>query len=236
MSGRRFDAGGARIDRARTLSFTFEGRSHQGFVGDTLASALLANGVSVVGRSFKYHRPRGVIAAGAEEPNALMQLETGAHATANVPATRIALYDGLEARAVNCLPSAAFDVGEVNNVLARFFPAGFYYKTFFWPKWEFYEPIIRRAAGLGRAADQPDPDFYDNQFAHCDVLVVGGGRRDWLRRKRRPRPAHALSWPSKTPCSAEAYVGVRAKLTVSLAATGLHGLRPSYARCPLRAF
>jgi sarcosine oxidase subunit alpha len=144
-------------------------------VGDTLASALLANGVSVVGRSFKYHRPRGVIAAGAEEPNALMQLETGAHATANVPATRIALYDGLEARAVNCLPSAAFDVGEVNNVLARFFPAGFYYKTFFWPKWEFYEPIIRRAAGLGRAADQPDPDFYDNQFAHCDVLVVGGG-------------------------------------------------------------
>jgi sarcosine oxidase subunit alpha len=175
MSGYRLKSGGARIDRERTLSFNFEGRRYWGFAGDTLASALLANGVSIVGRSFKYHRPRGVFAAGAEEPNALIQLERGAHATANVPATQIELYEGLQARAVNCWPDVDFDLGEVNNLLARFFPAGFYYKAFIWPNWEFYEPLIRRAAGLGRVSSQADPDCYETQFAHCDVLVIGAG-------------------------------------------------------------
>lgn len=175
MSGYRLSSGGARIDRTRTLSFSFEGRRYSGFAGDTLASALLANGVSTVGRSFKYHRPRGMFSAGAEEPNALVQLERGAHATANVPATQVELYDGLDAKAVNCWPDVDFDLGEINNVLARFFPAGFYYKAFIWPNWEFYEPLIRRAAGLGRASKEADPGFYETQYAHCDVLVVGAG-------------------------------------------------------------
>ena len=175
MSGQRMATGGHLIDRAKPLRFNFEGREFSGFQGDSLASALLANGVSVVGRSFKYHRPRGVFAAGVEEPNALMQLGQGATTSANVMATQIELYDGLIARAVNCWPSVAFDLGAVNNVLARFFPAGFYYKTFLWPSWRTYEPFIRRAAGLGRPSPLPDPDQYEARFAHCDVLVVGAG-------------------------------------------------------------
>lgn len=175
MSGQRMATGGRLIDRAKLLRFAFEGREFSGFQGDSLASALLANGVSVVGRSFKYHRPRGVFAAGVEEPNALMQLGQGATASANVLATQIDLFDGLTARAVNCWPNVAFDLGAVNNVLARFFPAGFYYKTFLWPSWRAYEPFIRRAAGLGRPSPLPDPDQYETRFAHCDVLVVGAG-------------------------------------------------------------
>ncbi|GAM97360.1 sarcosine oxidase alpha subunit [alpha proteobacterium U9-1i] len=171
----RLPKGGRLIDRQRPLSFSFEGQQLQGYVGDTLASALLASGKSVVGRSFKYHRPRGIFAAGVEEPNALMQVGEGGRADANLVATQIALHDGLSARAVNCWPSAAFDLGAINNALARFFPAGFYYKTFLWPNWRVYEPVIRRAAGLGKASEQPDADAYETRFAHCDVLVVGGG-------------------------------------------------------------
>ncbi|MEI9851475.1 MAG: sarcosine oxidase subunit alpha family protein [Sphingomonas sp.] len=171
-------ASGGLIDRARPLRFRFEGREHVGFEGDTLASALLASGERVLGRSFKYHRPRGLLAAGVEEPNVLVQLERGAATRPNLRATEIALYDGLSARAVNCWPSARFDLGAVSNLFARFLPAGFYYKTFLWPAsfWQHvYEPLIRRAAGLGRAPRAADTGRYGNRHAHCDLLVVGGG-------------------------------------------------------------
>ena len=170
----RTPTGGA-IDRSKRLRFTWEGRSYEGYEGDTLASALLANGVRVVGRSFKYHRPRGIIAAGTEESNALIQLGEGARSTPNVRATEIKLYDGLVARPVNCWPNARYDIGGLIGLAARFLPAGFYYKTFMWPSWHLYEGFIRRAAGLGRAASEPDPDRYESRFAHCDVLVVGAG-------------------------------------------------------------
>ncbi len=166
---------GGTIDRARLLSFTFEGRRYHGYAGDTLASALLANGVRLVGRSFKYHRPRGILGVGPEEPNALVQAGNGARSTPNMRATEIRLYEGLVAKAVNCWPSVRFDIGGVNNLLARFLAAGFYYKTFMWPSWHLYEGAIRRAAGLGRVATLPDPDRYEFRFAHCDVLVVGSG-------------------------------------------------------------
>ncbi len=171
-------AKGGRIDRDRGLRFTFDGMAYQGFQGDTLASALLANGVRHVGRSFKYHRPRGIFTAGPEEPNALVELRTGARREPNTRATVAELYDGLIAESQNRWPSLKYDVAAINGKLARFLPAGFYYKTFMWPAafWEkVYEPAIRRAAGLGRAALEPDPDTYEPRHAHCDVLVVGSG-------------------------------------------------------------
>lgn len=174
MSGRRLPQGGF-IDRGRPLRFTFEGRSLSGYAGDTLASALLANGVSVVGRSFKYHRPRGLMAAGVEEPSALMQVGSANRTTPNPRATEIELVDGLAVRPVNCWPSARFDIGAINNIFSRFIPAGFYYKTFMWPDWHLFEPLIRKAAGLGRVSVEPDPDRYEHRYAHCDVLVVGSG-------------------------------------------------------------
>ena len=178
MSGPyRLERGG-RIDRSRCLSFRFDGRSYQGHPGDTLASALLANGVRIVGRSFKYHRPRGIVTAGPEEPCALVELRTGARREANVPMTTVELFDGLEASSQNRWPSLAFDLGAVNGLLAPLIPAGFYYKTFMWPPrfWErVYEPVIRRVAGLGRAASEPDPDRYETINAHCDLVVIGAG-------------------------------------------------------------
>jgi sarcosine oxidase subunit alpha len=170
---------GGRINRKELLPFTFDGRSYQGYRGDTLASALLANGVHFVGRSFKYHRPRGIFSAGAEEPNALVSVARDtARITPNMRATQVELYRGLNARSQNRWPSLEFDVGRINDVLSRFFPVGFYYKTFMWPRgaWKsVYEPMIRRAAGLGRAPTLPDPDRYAQRYAHCDVLVVGAG-------------------------------------------------------------
>ncbi len=170
---------GARVDRSRALNFSFDGRSYTGLQGDTLASALLANGVHLTGRSFKYHRPRGILCAGAEEPNALVGIRRdAARYVPNLRATQVELYEGLCAESQNRWPSLAFDVGAVNDALAPLIPAGFYYKTFMWPRraWKsLYEPRIRATAGLGRAPRQPDPDRYDNRFAHCDVLVVGGG-------------------------------------------------------------
>ena len=149
MAGKRLATGGA-IDRAKPLSFSFDGRRYRGFAGDTLASALLANGVARVGRSFKYHRPRGIMSAGAEEPNALIQLGVGARSEPNLRATQIELHAGLVAASVNCWPSVELDIGAVNNALSRLFPAGFYYKTFMWPPslWMKYEQVIRRAAGV----------------------------------------------------------------------------------------
>ncbi len=168
---------GGRIDRDRLIDFTYDGRKLQGYQGDTLASALIANGRHLVGRSFKYHRPRGFLAAGAEEPNALMQIGTGARTVADVKATQVELYQGLTASPVNAWPSVKYDLGAVNQAFSKLFPSGFYYKTFMWPHsaWHFYERVIRSAAGLGKAPDKPDPDFYDKRYAHADVLVAGAG-------------------------------------------------------------
>ena len=169
---------GGLIDRSRTLRFRFDGRALTGHPGDTLASALLANGVRLVGRSFKYHRPRGILATGVEEPNALMEVGVGARRRPNTRATVAELYDGLVARSQNRFPSLGWDVLSANQWAAPLLTAGFYYKTFMWPRgfWEpVYEKLIRRAAGLGRASLDADPDHYEATHAHCDVLVVGGG-------------------------------------------------------------
>ncbi len=170
---------GGRIDRSKPLDFTFDGVTYRGFQGDTLASALVANGVRLLGRSFKYHRPRGLVAAGTEEPNALVTVTRDAgRATPNLPATAVELYQGLAAESQNRWPSLKFDVGAINGLFAPIFVSGFYYKTFMWPKafWKsVYEPRIRAAAGFGKAPTAADPDRYANRFAHCDVLVVGGG-------------------------------------------------------------
>ena len=171
-------ASGGLVDRSQTLGFRFDGNAMTGHPGDTLASALIANGVVLAGRSFKYHRPRGILTAGSEEPNALVELRTGPRREPNTKATTIELFDGLEARSQNRWPSLGFDVMSVASLLSPVFAAGFYYKTFMWPAgfWErVYEPLIRRAAGLGRASGQPDPDSYETAFAFCDVLVIGAG-------------------------------------------------------------
>ena len=170
-------AEGGRIDRSRPVGFRFDGRLLEGYAGDSLASALLASGVTLVGRSFKYHRPRGILSAGPEEPNALVQLGEGGKTEPNLRATQIELYDGLVAESQNRWPSLDVDFGSVNSLLAPLFPAGFYYKTFMWPRllWMTYEYFIRRMAGLGRAPASSDPDRYERVNAHCDVLVVGGG-------------------------------------------------------------
>ena len=173
----RLPSGGTALDRARPVSFSFDGKRMSGLAGDTLASALLANGVRLVGRSFKYHRPRGIFSAGPEEPNALVGLRRGDRHEPNTRATMVELYDGLEAESQNRWPSLRFDVMGLNDKLSPLLPAGFYYKTFMWPPrgWMTYEHYIRRAAGLGTAPAARDPDRYDHQSAHCDVLVVGGG-------------------------------------------------------------
>ena len=166
---------GQRLDRARHLSFEFNGRRLSGHPGDTLASALLANDVRLVGRSFKLHRPRGIFSCGVEEPNGLVDLGVGATRTANVRATQIELYDGLVAESVNCWPSVEFDLGALNSRISALLPAGFYYKTFKWPNWHWFEPGIRRMAGLGRVSGERDPDRYEEAAAQADVLVIGGG-------------------------------------------------------------
>ena len=167
------------MDRSRPLRFVYDGMPYEGYAGDTVASALLANGVHLVARSFKYHRPRGIYTAGVEEPNALLQIGEGARTEPNVRATVEPLYDGLVAASQNRWPSLRFDVGAVNDAASRYIPAGFYYKTFMWPPtpkgWMRYEHMIRRAAGMGVAPSAPDPDHYEHQYAHCDVLVIGAG-------------------------------------------------------------
>ena len=171
-------ASGGLIDRGKPLGFSFDGQRMTGFAGDTLASALVANGVKLVGRSFKYHRPRGILTAGSEEPNALVELRGGARREPNTRATTIELYDGLVAASQNRWPSLQYDLLSLNQLASPIFVAGFYYKTFKWPAkfWEaLYEPLIRRAAGLGRAAEAADPDHYEKAWAHCDLLIVGGG-------------------------------------------------------------
>ncbi len=177
MTSYRLAAGGL-VDRRTALSFTFDNKAMQGLAGDTLASALLANGQMLAGRSFKYHRPRGILTAGSAEPNALVTIGRGGRSEPNTRATMQALYEGLEARSQNRWPSLDFDIGAVNGLLSAFLSAGFYYKTFMWPAalWEkLYEPFIRNAAGLGKATYEADPDHFEKCWAHCDLLVVGGG-------------------------------------------------------------
>jgi sarcosine oxidase subunit alpha len=177
MTSYRLDSGGS-INRGHALSFSFDGRSLKGFQGDTLASALLANDQMLMGRSFKYHRPRGAVTAGSSEPNALMTIGQGARAEPNARATTVELYHGLVAASQNRWPSLKHDFGAVNSLLSPFLGAGFYYKTFMWPAafWEkVYEPLIRRAAGLGKLVLEADPDRYEKAWAHCDLLVIGAG-------------------------------------------------------------
>jgi sarcosine oxidase subunit alpha len=178
MSGFRLESGG-RIDRSQPVQFSFDGKSYHGFSGDTLASALLANGVMLFGRSFKYHRPRGLVAAGSEEPNALISVDRGpGRFTPNLRATGVEIHDGLKAFSQNRWPSLAMDFGAINDRLGMFFPAGFYNKTFMWPRsfWDrVYEPAIRKMAGLGDAPTAEDPDVYASTYAHCDLLIIGAG-------------------------------------------------------------
>lgn len=171
--------GAGRLTPARKARFTFDGKIYTALEGDTVASALLANGVHLMGRSFKYHRPRGILSAGAEEPNALLDVaRDSARRQPNVRASVQEVFDGAIIQSQNRWPFLSFDIGGINNLLSPFFAAGFYYKTFMWPReaWaKLYEPIIRRAAGLGVAPKEEDPDHYANRFAHCDVLVAGAG-------------------------------------------------------------
>src|SRR5450432_4300040 len=176
MTGSRLAAPcGQRIDRSQRLSFEFNGRRLSGHPGDTLASALLANDIQIVGRSFKLHRPRGIFSCGVEEPSGIVDLTEGSKRTPNMRATLVELHDGLVAASVNCWPSVGFDLGVINSSVAALLPAGFYYKTFKWPHWHLYEPTIRRMAGLGRASGDRDPDRYEEASTQADVLVVGGG-------------------------------------------------------------
>ena len=166
------------LNRNKEISFKFNGTKYTGYEGDTLASALLANGIHLVGRSFKYHRPRGFFGAGVDEPNAKLQILLNGHSEPNVNATEFELVEGIEATSQNCWPSVKFDVGAMNNFLSKFFPAGFYYKTFKWPKsfWhKVYEPFIRKAAGFGIASLEKDKERYEHKYEYCDLLVTGSG-------------------------------------------------------------
>ena len=178
MSGWRVEGLG-RVDRSQQVAFQWDGKTRHGFAGDTLASALLADGETLFGRSFKYHRPRGVMSAGTEEANALVSVDRGpGRFTPNLRATAVEIYQGLDACSQNRWPSLKTDIGSINDRLGRFFPAGFYNKTFMWPRsfWEkLYEPAIRNMAGLGDAPELPDPDHYTAEYLHCEVLVIGAG-------------------------------------------------------------
>jgi sarcosine oxidase, subunit alpha len=174
----RVAEGGARIDRSRKVTFSFDGKDVSGFAGDSLASAVLASGQKLFGRSFKYHRARGLVGLGSEEMNALIGVGEGSRHEPNLRATQIEIFDGLTAESQNRWPSLKYDIGAINSKFARFLPAGFYYKTFMWPKsfWKHvYEPFIRKAAGLGKAPEGRDPDTYEHMHIHADVIIIGGG-------------------------------------------------------------
>jgi len=169
---------GGEINRTEKISFKFNGKTFFGYKGDTLASALLANGIHLVARSFKYHRPRGFLGQGSEEPNAIVQIiKDKAKTEPNIRATQIEIFEGFEAKSQNCWPTVNFDMGEINSIFSPLLPAGFYYKTFMWPAklWEMYEYFIRKSAGLGISPTERDPDLYDHKYYHCDVLVIGSG-------------------------------------------------------------
>jgi len=178
MSNKFRISSGGQINRTEKTSFKFNGKIFFGFKGDTLASALLANGIHLIGRSFKYHRPRGVLSSGVEEPNALVQIiKNNASTDPNTRATQLEIFEGLNAESQNCWPNVNFDVGVINNIFSPIIPAGFYYKTFMWPAklWKKYEDLIRRAAGLGISPTENDPDIYEHKYYHCEVLIIGSG-------------------------------------------------------------
>ena len=174
-ANRHRNATGGLIDRSQIVAFQFNGKTYQGFAGDSLAAALLANGVSLTARSFKYHRPRGIVGAGYEEPSALVEL-VGDEESGNQPITRVPIRAGLDARSVNCWPSPGIDLMAVNQLFSKLLPAAFYYKTFKWPDWRLFEPSIRRAAGLASApASLHHQGHFETRYAFCDLLVVGAG-------------------------------------------------------------
>ena len=227
-------AEGGRIDRSRPLTFSFNGRTLQGYAGDTLASALLANGIRMVGRSFKYHRPRGIVGSGVEEPNAIVQVGTGANTIPGLRATEVELYDGLIAATTRGWPCLDFDLLAVNDFCARLLGAGFYYKTFMAPRflWRLYEHWLRRASGLGISPQLPDPDSYEHVNAHCDVLVAGGG------------PAGLMAALAAAKCGARVIIADEqsefggsllydtARLNGNSAAEWLHKVLQELAQCP----
>jgi len=184
---------GGLVDRGKPLGFRFNGTRYRGYAGDSLASALLANGVHLVGRSFKYHRPRGIFSAGAEEQNALMQLGEGARSDANMRATQVELVDGLTAASQNCWPSLGFDIGAINSMMSRFMPAGFYNKTFMWPAalCPQYEWVIRHSAGMGKAPTARDPDRYDKTARWAARFSA------WTRPSTAPQ--RATGWRPRAP-------------------------------------
>ena len=223
----RLPTGGV-IDRTRTLKFEFDGNGYEGYGGDTLASALLANGVHFVARSFKYHRPRGIFCSGIDEPNALLQLGRGARTEPNVRATTQELFDGLVAASQNRWPSLRLDVGAINDALSRLLPAGFYYKTFMWPPtprwWLRYEHLIRHAAGMGRSSTAPDPDRYEHQYAHCDVLVIGGGPAGLAAAHSAARAGARVMVCDENPAFGGSLRGASAKLDGDASATWIDGI------------
>jgi sarcosine oxidase subunit alpha len=168
-------AKGGGIDRAKPLRFTFNGSALSGYAGDTLASALLANGIAVVGRSFKYHRPRGIYGAGVEEPNAILDVAAHGRHDPNAKATLIPLSDGMVANSTNCWPGPRFDLLGGLDLLQRFLPGGFYYKTFMRPSWHLHEPYIRKLAGIGKVGNGVDDSLFEQRHDSCDVLVIGAG-------------------------------------------------------------
>jgi sarcosine oxidase subunit alpha len=172
----RLDCGN-QIDRSRPLSFSFDGEAMPGFQGDTVASALMANGVKVIARSFKYHRPRGFFGAGSEDPSAIVTIGSGARSEPNLVASQVRLIEGMVVRSQNRWPSLKWDIGALNGLIAPLLPSGFYNKTFMWPAWawQYYERMIRNVAGFGVSPDAPDPDSYSKRYCHCDLLVIGAG-------------------------------------------------------------
>ena len=225
---------GGRIDRSRPLTFSFNGRTCQGYAGDTLASALLANGIRMVGRSFKYHRPRGIVGLGVEEPNAIVQVGTGANTIPGLRATEVELYDGLIASTTRGWPCLDFDLLALNEIYSPLLGAGFYYKTFMAPRflWRWYEHFLRRASGLGISPQLPDPDSYEHVNAHCDVLVAGGG------------PAGLMAALAAAKCGARVIIADEqsefggsllydtARLNGNSAAEWLHKVLQELAQCP----
>ena len=235
MQSHRLREGGI-VDRARPLGFEYDGVRYEGFAGDTLASALLANGVHLVGRSFKYHRPRGIVSAGAEEPNALMQIALGARTEPNVRATVQELCEGLVAASQNCWPSVRFDAGAINNAVSRLIPSGFYYKTFMWPPapkwWLKYEHVIRHTAGMGRSATAPDPDHYEHQFAHCDVLVIGAGPAGLAAARAAAHAGARVLLCDENPAPGGSLVGDPAIVDGGIAAAWIHATAGALATLP----
>ena len=174
MNHNRLESGG-RIDRSKSLSFSFNGKLYYGFEGDTLASAMLANGLNVIARSFKYHRPRGIIGSGVEDPASLIEL-LDEEASGNNLCTNVKLKEGLKAKSINCWPSVDFDIGAFVQYFEKVIPAGFYYKTFKWPTWHLFEPFIRIAAGLASAPKTPPKNgHFESRNAHADFLIIGAG-------------------------------------------------------------